>query len=123
MSNIAIHCASLSKRYRIGERPTNSLREALMHRLAAPLRRHKGAHGNDSTIWALRDLSCQIGEGEVVGIIGRNGAGKSTLLKVLSRITEPTQGFEYPHIAAKRRTMIRIMQIRIIASLWSKRTS
>ena len=93
MSNIAIHCASLSKRYRIGERPTNSLREALMHRLAAPLRRHKGAHGNDSTIWALRDLSCQIGEGEVVGIIGRNGAGKSSLLKVLSRITEPTQGF------------------------------
>ncbi len=94
MGNMAIHCDSLSKRYRLGERPTNSFREALMNRLATPLRRsHKGANGNDWTIWALRDLSFEIGEGEVVGIIGRNGAGKSTLLKVLSRITEPTQGF------------------------------
>jgi lipopolysaccharide transport system ATP-binding protein len=94
MGNMAIHCDSLSKRYRLGERPTNSFREALMNRLATPLRRsRKGANGNDWTIWALRDLSFEIGEGEVVGIIGRNGAGKSTLLKVLSRITEPTQGF------------------------------
>jgi lipopolysaccharide transport system ATP-binding protein len=94
MGNIAIHCESLSKRYQIGERPTNSLREALMHRLTASLRRsRKGANGNNWTIWALRNLSFEIREGEVVGIIGRNGAGKSTLLKVLSRITEPTQGF------------------------------
>jgi lipopolysaccharide transport system ATP-binding protein len=93
MGNSAIHCESLSKRYWLGERPTNSFREALMNRLAAPLRRRKGARGNDWMIWALRDLSFKIGEGELVGIIGRNGAGKSTLLKVLSRITEPTQGF------------------------------
>lgn len=94
MGNMAIHCESLSKRYRIGARPTNSFREALMNRLATSLRRgRKGADGNDWTVWALRDVSFDVREGELVGIIGRNGAGKSTLLKVLSRITEPTQGF------------------------------
>jgi lipopolysaccharide transport system ATP-binding protein len=90
MGNMAIHCASLSKRYRIGARPTNSFREALMNRLR---RSHQGVHGNDWIVWALRDVSFDIRQGEVVGIIGRNGAGKSTLLKVLSRITEPTRGF------------------------------
>ena len=53
--------------------------------------------GNTHTIWALKDVSFQVKHGEVVGIIGRNGAGKTTLLKVLSRITEPTEGLAEIH--------------------------
>jgi lipopolysaccharide transport system ATP-binding protein len=90
-----IRVANLSKQFRIGERqtPYKTLRESLVRAVREPMKtllRNPG--GPEPTIWALKDVSFDVMPGEVVGVIGRNGAGKSTLLKILSRITEPTQG-------------------------------
>ena len=95
MSDYAIRVEGLGKRYRIGERERyRALRETLVDAVRAPFRRRSAADraGADTTIWALRDISLEVGQGEVLGVIGHNGAGKSTLLKILSRITEPTEG-------------------------------
>jgi lipopolysaccharide transport system ATP-binding protein len=89
MSERAITVEHLSKKYRLGQMHTRLLSE----RLSWMLRLKKRPQSEAQTdLWALRDVTFDVGEGDVVGIIGRNGAGKSTLLKVLSRLTAPTEG-------------------------------
>src|SRR5512140_1919124 len=101
----AIRVKGLGKRYRIGAAQTKfrygMFRDVLVDTFTAPVRYVKSlgrGSGNGSSannqnfIWALKDISFDLDEGRVLGIVGRNGAGKSTLLKILSRVTERTEG-------------------------------
>jgi lipopolysaccharide transport system ATP-binding protein len=95
MSAAVIYGEGLGKEYRRGLSVDPGLRHALDRFVKSPLstfRRKK-----DETFWALKDVSLEVKEGEVLGLIGRNGAGKTTLLKILSRITKPTTGWAEIH--------------------------
>lgn len=87
MTQHALRVDRLSKRYLLGEEHTDLLSERLSNLL-----RGRRSKRERRELWALRDVSFEVPQGEVLGVIGRNGAGKSTLLKVLSRITAPTDG-------------------------------
>lgn len=93
MSDAVIRVEGIGKRYRVGQRQSY---RALRDVLAGAFRRN-GKRKPTDFIWAVRDVSFEVKQGEVVGLIGRNGAGKSTLLKLLARITRPTVGHAELH--------------------------
>ena len=104
MSNSIITCDNLGKCYELGavrkdglwSGASHSVRDQFSHALHSGMKMLKGQRRREqpenSTFWALKDVSFEVGHGEVIGVLGRNGAGKSTLLKILSRIVEPTEG-------------------------------
>ena len=94
MSDIAIHAENLGKQYRIGERQAayTTLRETLSSMFTSPINKLGSGKETDNKFWALHNVSFDVHQGTVLGVIGRNGAGKSTLLKLLSRVTDPTEG-------------------------------
>jgi lipopolysaccharide transport system ATP-binding protein len=97
MSDVVLRAQAIGKLYHIGSsrQDYSTLRDAVVRAAKRPIERirHPGAAGHRSEeLWALRDISFEIEQGQSVGVIGRNGAGKSTLLKILSGITELSEG-------------------------------
>src|SRR5713101_5929693 len=99
MSDIAIRVEDLSKKYEVevGGYRHDTLGDQFMTGLRSVFLRNGRFLRARQTFWALKDVSLEVKQGEVVGIIGQNGAGKSTLLKILARITDPTTGVAEIH--------------------------
>lgn len=106
---------SVSKQYELGEHraiKTDNLREVLQRWSTAPLaaltgkRARRPPKADLNSFWALKDISFDVNQGDVIGIIGKNGAGKSTLLKILSRITSPTEG--YVHLRGRLASLLEV---------------
>jgi lipopolysaccharide transport system ATP-binding protein len=113
---IAVKIENISKCYRIGLKKNihDSIGSAVIDFIKSPIKNYQyyrslykfddvkiGQHNTDkvpsNVIWALRDVSFEVEQGQAVGIIGRNGAGKSTLLKILSKVTHPSRGYAEIH--------------------------
>ena len=94
MSDVAIRAQNLGKRYDIAaeKNRNDTLADHLTGRLRSLFRGNPDRPSGGNPFWALKDVSFEVGAGEIVGIIGQNGAGKSTLLKIISQITVPTKG-------------------------------
>ena len=101
MSDIAIQIENLSKLYQLGTIGTGSLRRDMQRWWTTAVRKKADPYfqldpnatkGHNQSLWALQDVSFEVKQGEVWGLVGNNGAGKSTLLKIVSRIVRPTRG-------------------------------